>query len=166
MKKTGFAEDQIAFALRQAEAGTPIIEVCRNMGVSEQTFYRWKKLHAGMGVAELRWIKQLEEQNRKLKTLVADTVRPPKNRNSKRRAQRSLSPKSLVSARSSSSMSTSLESCEAAPKMSPTPERPTRPAPPPRFWLLRVRAWSMRMRRMVLAMIPKNKLRDSRLKFC
>jgi putative transposase len=72
MKKSRFTEEQIAFALRQAEAGTPIVEVCRKMGVSEQTFYRWRKLYAGMGVAELRRLKQLEEENRKLKTLVAD----------------------------------------------------------------------------------------------
>jgi putative transposase len=72
MKKSGFTEEQIAFALRQSEAGTPIVEVCRKMGVSEQTFYRWKKLYPGMGVAELRRLKQLEEENRKLKTLVAD----------------------------------------------------------------------------------------------
>jgi putative transposase len=72
MKKSRFTEEQIAFALRQAEAGTPIVEVCRKMGVAEQTFYRWKKLYAGMGVAELRRLKQLEEENRKLKTLVAD----------------------------------------------------------------------------------------------
>jgi putative transposase len=72
MKKSRFTEEKIAFALRQAEAGTPIVEVCRKMGVSEQTFYRWRKLYAGMGVAELRRLKQLEEENRKLKTLVAD----------------------------------------------------------------------------------------------
>ena len=72
MKKSRFTEEQIAFALRQSEAGTPIVEVCRKMGVSEQTFYRWKKLYAGMGVAELRRLKQLEDENRKLKTLVAD----------------------------------------------------------------------------------------------
>jgi putative transposase len=72
MKKSRFTEEQIAFALRQAESGVPIVEVCRKMGVSEQTFYRWKKLYAGMGVAELRRLKQLEEENRKLKTLVAD----------------------------------------------------------------------------------------------
>ncbi len=72
MKKSRYSEEQIAFALRQAEAGTPIVEVCRKMGVSEQTFYRWKKLYSGMGVAELRRLKHLEEENRKLKTLVAD----------------------------------------------------------------------------------------------
>ena len=72
MKKSRFSEEQIAFALRQAEGGTPIVEVCRKMGVSEQTFFRWKKKFAGMGVAEVRRLKQLEEENRKLKTLVAD----------------------------------------------------------------------------------------------
>ena len=72
MKKTRFTEEQIAFALRQAETGTRVAEVIRKMGISEQTFYRWKKQYAGMGVAELRRLKQLEEENRKLKQLVAD----------------------------------------------------------------------------------------------
>lgn len=72
MKKSRFSEEQIAFALRQAETGTPIVEVCRKMGVSEQTFFRWKKKFAGMGVAEVRRLKQLDEENRKLKSLVAD----------------------------------------------------------------------------------------------
>jgi putative transposase len=72
MKKSRFTEQQIAFALRQAEGGAPIVEVCRKMGVSEQTFFRWKKKFAGMGVAEVRRLKQLEEENRKLKSLVAD----------------------------------------------------------------------------------------------
>jgi putative transposase len=66
MKKGRFTEEQIAFALRQAETGTPVAEVIRKMGISEQTFYRWKKQYAGMGVAELRRMKQLEEENRKL----------------------------------------------------------------------------------------------------
>lgn len=72
MKKSRFSEEQIAFALRQAEGGTPIVEVCRKMGISEQTFFRWKKKFAGMGIAEVRRLKQLEEENRKLKALVAD----------------------------------------------------------------------------------------------
>ena len=72
MKKGRFTEEQIAFALRQAETGTPVAEVIRKMGSSEQTFYRWKKQYAGMGVAEVRRLKQLEEENRKLKQLVAD----------------------------------------------------------------------------------------------
>ena len=69
MKKGRFTEEQIAFALRQAETGTAVAEVIRKMGISEQTFYRWKKQYAGMGVAELRRMKQLEEENRRLKQL-------------------------------------------------------------------------------------------------
>lgn len=72
MKKSRFTEEQIAFALRQAEGGAAACDVCRKMGVSEQAFYRWKKKFAGMGVAEVRRLKQLEEENRKLKQLVAD----------------------------------------------------------------------------------------------
>jgi putative transposase len=72
MKRTRFTEEQIAFALRHAETGTPVSEIIRKMGVSEPTFYRWKKKYAGMGVAELRRHKQLEEENRQLRRLVAD----------------------------------------------------------------------------------------------
>ena len=72
MKKSKFTNEQIAFALRQAESGTPIEEVCRKLGVSQQTFYRWKKKFAGMGVEELRRLKSLEEENKRLKALVAD----------------------------------------------------------------------------------------------
>ena len=72
MKRKRYTEEQIAFALRQAESGTPISEIVRKMGISEQTFYRWKKKFAGMGVAEVRRLKQLEEENKKLKQLVAD----------------------------------------------------------------------------------------------
>lgn len=72
MKKSRFTEEQITFALRQAESGTAIQEITRKLGISEQTFYRWKKKYAGLGVAELRRLKHLEEENRKLKQLVAD----------------------------------------------------------------------------------------------
>ena len=61
MKKR-YTNEQIAFALRQAESGTPVQEVCRKMGVTDVTFYRWKKKFAGMGVAELRRLRQLEEE--------------------------------------------------------------------------------------------------------
>jgi putative transposase len=72
MRKKTFSEEQIALALREAEAGTSVTEVCRKLGVSEQSFYRWKRKYMGMGVAELRRLKQLEEENRKLKRIVAD----------------------------------------------------------------------------------------------
>lgn len=72
MKKSKFTEEQIAFALRQAEGGVKVAEVCRKMGVCEATFFAWKKKYGGMGVAELRRLKQLEEENRQLKKLVAD----------------------------------------------------------------------------------------------
>lgn len=72
MKKSKFTEQQIAFALQQAETGTPVAEVVRKMGICEQTFYRWKKLYGGLGPSELRKLRQLEEENRQLKKLVAD----------------------------------------------------------------------------------------------
>ena len=72
MKTKRFTEQQIAFALRQADQGTAVEEITRKLGVSEATFYRWKKKFSGMGVAELRRLKQLEDENRKLKNLVAD----------------------------------------------------------------------------------------------
>jgi putative transposase len=72
MRKSEFTEEQIAFAMRQAESGTTVDEICRKLGVTQATFYRWKKKYAGMGVSELRRLKQVEEENRKLKQLVAD----------------------------------------------------------------------------------------------
>jgi putative transposase len=74
MRKKTFTEEQIALALREAETGTPLTEVCRKLGVSEQSFYRWKRKYMGMGVAELRRLKQLEEENRKRKKIVADLM--------------------------------------------------------------------------------------------
>ena len=72
MKQKRYTDEQIAFALRQAESGTAVAEICRKLGVSEPTFYRWKKQFAEMGTVEIRRLKQLEEENVKLKRLVAD----------------------------------------------------------------------------------------------
>jgi putative transposase len=72
MKKSKFTESQILFALKQSETGVKVEEVCRKMGISEATFYNWKKKYGGLGVSELRKLRQLEEENRQLKQLVAD----------------------------------------------------------------------------------------------
>lgn len=72
MKKSRNTEEQIAFALKQAELGTAVAEVWRKMGISEATFYNWKKKYGGLGVSELRRLKQLEEENARLKRMVAD----------------------------------------------------------------------------------------------
>ena len=72
MKRKRFTEEQITYALRQAESGMPVAEVCRKLGVTEQSFYRWKRKYVGMGIAELRRLKQLEKENAELKKLVAD----------------------------------------------------------------------------------------------
>ena len=72
MPRKGQSEEKIVFALRQVEGGKKVADVCREMGVSQQTFYTWKKQYAGVGVSELRELRQLREENRKLKTLVAD----------------------------------------------------------------------------------------------
>ena len=72
MKKSRYTEEQIAFALRQVEAGTSVKELVRKMGITEQSFYRWKKKYGGMGVSEVRRLRQLEDENRRLKQMVAD----------------------------------------------------------------------------------------------
>lgn len=72
MPRKGHSEEKIVFALRQVEGGKKVGDVCREMGVSQQTFYAWKRRYAGVGVSELRELRQLRDENRKLKTLVAD----------------------------------------------------------------------------------------------
>ncbi|MEM9686623.1 MAG: IS3 family transposase [Bacteroidota bacterium] len=72
MKRSKFTESQIVFAIKQSESGVRVSEVCRKMGISEATFYNWKKKYGGLGVSELRRLKQLEEENTRLKQLVAD----------------------------------------------------------------------------------------------
>ncbi len=72
MKTSKFTEAQIAFVLKQAEDGTAIGEVCRKAGISEATFYNWRKRYGGMLPSEVRRLRQLEEENTKLKRIVAD----------------------------------------------------------------------------------------------
>jgi putative transposase len=72
MPRKGHSEEKIVYALRQVEAGKKVTEVCREMGVSAQAFYSWKRRFAGLGVSELRELRQLREENQKLKLLVAD----------------------------------------------------------------------------------------------
>ena len=72
MKKIKFTEAQIAFILKQAEDGTAIAEVCRKAGISDATFYNWRKKYAGLMLSEMRRLRQLQEENAKLKRIVAD----------------------------------------------------------------------------------------------
>ena len=72
MKKSRFTEEQIAYALRFAEGGTPVADVCRQIGISDATFYTWKKRYAELGVSELRKLRQLEDENARLRRIVAD----------------------------------------------------------------------------------------------
>jgi putative transposase len=72
MKKSRFTEEQIAYALRLAEGGTPVADGCRQIGISDATFYTWKKKYAELGVSELRRLRQLEDENARLRLIVAD----------------------------------------------------------------------------------------------
>jgi putative transposase len=74
MRKSRFTPEQILAALRQAEGGTPVADVIRKLGITETTFYRWKKPYAGLDVGELRELKSLREENAKLREVVADLV--------------------------------------------------------------------------------------------
>jgi putative transposase len=72
MKKSKFTEQQIAFALQQQEGGTSVAEVCRKMGIAEATFYRWKQLYGGLMPSEVKKLRHLEEENSRLRRIVAD----------------------------------------------------------------------------------------------
>jgi putative transposase len=72
MKRSKFTEAQIVFALKQSETGVTVEEICRKMGVSEATFYNWKRKYGGLGISELRELRMLKEENSKLKQIVAD----------------------------------------------------------------------------------------------
>lgn len=72
MKKSRFSEQQIAFILKQAEDGTTVEEVCRKSGISIQTYYRWRSKYGGLMPSEMKRLKQLEEENVRLKRLVAN----------------------------------------------------------------------------------------------
>jgi putative transposase len=72
MKRSRYSDEQISDALRQAEGGTAVPDVCRELGISEATFYIWKKKYANLGGTEIRELRQLREENAKLKRLVAD----------------------------------------------------------------------------------------------
>jgi putative transposase len=72
MRTSRFTVEQIALALRQAEAGTPVGEICRKLEIAEATFYRWKRKFGDLGVSELRELRQLRDENRRLKGVVAD----------------------------------------------------------------------------------------------
>ncbi len=72
MRQRGHSEEAILRVLREAESGETVVEICRKHGISQQTFYLWKKKYAGLGLSELRELRQLREENTKLKRLVAD----------------------------------------------------------------------------------------------
>jgi putative transposase len=72
MKKSRFTEEQITYALRLAEGGTPVADVCRQIGISDATFYTWKKKYADLGISEVRRLKMLEDENARLRRIVAD----------------------------------------------------------------------------------------------
>ena len=72
MKRSKFSDQQIAFILRQADEGTSVEEVCRKAGISVQTYYRWRKKYGGLMPSEMKRLRQLEEENQRLKRLVAN----------------------------------------------------------------------------------------------
>ena len=94
MKTSRFTEEQIAYALRLAESGTTVADVCRQIGVSEATYYVWKKKYADLGVAKLRRLKVIEDENARLTRIVADLT--PDRQNLQRQRQRQREPDSTL----------------------------------------------------------------------
>jgi putative transposase len=74
MKRSRFSEEQIIGILREHEAGTPTADVCRKHGISSGTFYKWKAKYGGLDVSDAKWLKALEDENAKLKKLLAETM--------------------------------------------------------------------------------------------
>jgi len=72
MKRAGFSEEQIIEVLKEAEAGVKVSELCRRHGISDATFYTWRSKYGGLEISEMRRLRQLEEENRRLKSIVAD----------------------------------------------------------------------------------------------
>ncbi len=72
MKASKFTESQIAFVLKQGDEGTPVAEICRKAGISQATYFKWKKKYAGLLPTEMKRLKQLEDENARLKKIVAD----------------------------------------------------------------------------------------------
>jgi putative transposase len=72
VKRKRFSVEQIVAVLKHAEVGVPVVEVCRQVGITEQTFYRWKKQYIGLEIDQVRQLRQLQEENGKLKKLVAE----------------------------------------------------------------------------------------------
>ena len=72
MKRKRFSVEQIVAVLKQAEVGVPVVELCRQVGITEQTFYRWKKQYVGLEIDQVRQLKQLQDENARLKKLVAE----------------------------------------------------------------------------------------------
>ena len=74
MRPSKFTEDQIVQALRQVKAGTPAVDVCRKLGITQTTFYRWRSKHQGIGVGESREVRELRDENQRLKQIVANLM--------------------------------------------------------------------------------------------
>ena len=72
MRKSRFSDEHILQALRQSDSGTAVVDICRKLGISEQTFYRWRRQYAGLEASEVRELKSLKEENQRLKRIVAD----------------------------------------------------------------------------------------------